>query len=203
MRLVTSMVPLFGSNANAQFFDGWGWFGFSALRGEIDLSKVPNPNSKPRIVFVQGILSSIEVMCRNPANHVVAPGKAGTRTATGQSAISGDNITDRKRGLAHVTVFVGDAELAAAEATATCNNNWTVIEGSAAPKQVSLTMNIFGCVPESNKDPEPCFLGTSDTLTIDTTINPDTVKLVCTIDPVARDSNGIPLHDQTIICNEV
>ena len=26
--LVISMIALFGTNANAQFFDGWGWFEF-------------------------------------------------------------------------------------------------------------------------------------------------------------------------------
>lgn len=205
--LAISVVAMSGTHANAQFFDGWGWFGFSALRGEIDLSKVPNPGSKPRIVFVQGILSSIEVICLNPANYNVAPGNAGTRAATGQTAISGDNITDRKRGLAHVTVFLGGTELAAAEATATCvNPNWSVVAGSAAPKQVSLTMKIFGCIPESKQDPEPCFNdvnGDGNSITIDLTVNPDSVKLLCTLDSVARDQFGIPLHDQTITCVEV
>jgi hypothetical protein len=205
--LLVSMVAMSGTHAHAQFFDSWGWFGFSALRGEIDLSKVPNPSSKPRIVFVQGILSSIEVICFNPANHNVAPGNAGTRTATGQTAISGDNITDRKRGLAHVTVFLGATELAAAEATASCvTPQWTVVPGSAAPKQASLEMKLFACVPESHQDPEPCFNdvnGDGNSITIDLAVNPDNVKLLCNLASVARDQSGIPLHGQTMTCVEV
>ena len=204
--LVIGVIAMSGTHANAQFFDGWGWFGFSALRGEIDLRKVPNPDSKPRIVFVNGILSSIEVICLNPSDNNVAPGNAGSRTATGSGAIGGDNITDRKRGLAHVTVIFGATALAAAEATATCvNPNWSVVTGSAAPKQVSLTMDIFACVPESKDDQEPCFNdvnGDGNSITIDVTVNPDHVKLTCTIDPVARDPGGIPLHDQNINCVE-
>ena len=33
--LVISIVAMSGTHANAQSFDGWGWFGFSEIEGEI------------------------------------------------------------------------------------------------------------------------------------------------------------------------
>jgi hypothetical protein len=209
--LAISAVATSGTGANAQFFDGWGWFGFSEVTGVIDLSKVPNPDSKPSIVTVTGTLDFIEVICINPANQNVAPGEAGSVDVAATTAIGSGDITNRKQAKATVEITFGSAELAAAEATAICVNPlWDVVPDSAAPKQLSLTLNSFRCVPESKTDPDPCFCDNPDGceggipfdgLTVGA--NPDTVQLLCTVDPVLRDSNGVPVHDQVITCVEV
>ncbi len=202
------MVAMVGTEAQAQFFDGWGWFCCSEVTGILDLSQVPNPNAKPSIVTVEGTLNSIEVMCLNPNGHDVLPGNAGTRLVATASAIGSRDITDRKRGFSKVLIGLGD--LASLDTSAACvNPHWSVLQDSAAPKAMSITMRSFRCVPESNQDADPCFCnnpdGCGDTPLGDPTTEAtprDTVVLSCTLDPIQRDASFKPLHGQAFTCIE-
>ena len=44
--LVISAVAMSSTHANAQFFDGWGWFGFSSVRGDDRSQQSPNPTEQ-------------------------------------------------------------------------------------------------------------------------------------------------------------
>jgi hypothetical protein len=93
--LVISMVPLFGSNANAQFFDGWGWFGFSDIRGEIKTSKTPNPQGQPSQITAT-VNATIQIACINPATNGVFNGVAFHRAlSTSVPLGAGEDVTDK------------------------------------------------------------------------------------------------------------
>ncbi len=193
--LVLSAVVMLGTEASAQSFDGWGWFGFSEVTGVVDLRGVPNPDNHPTIVQVTVSLKGIQVICVNPNDKATpaSPGNAGDRTVTLTDPITLANFTGDP-GQARVTFHV---DLSFAEVNTNCvNPNWTVIQGSAAVSVISVTMNSYRC---TGKDADPCFDGTTLTATLR-----DTVSLACTLDPVVRDPvTLVPLHDQVFTCVEV
>jgi hypothetical protein len=186
--LVISMVALFGSNANAQFFDGWGWFGFSSLEGEITLHGIPNPTSTPTVVIVTATLGSVEIICLNPndKNRPATPGNAGTRQVTIVDPLDGNNSIDKKKGTGTSKPTI---DLSFAEDRVNCvNPNWDFVTDSAAVTQFLATMQSFRCIAESKTDPNPC-IAADGTLTIEATPR-DSVSLSCTINgPVVRDPN--------------
>ena len=95
----------------------------------------------------------------------------------------------------------GSDELAAAEKKATCEHpKERVVEGSAAPKQMSLTLRTFRCRPDSEEDPEPDFRRDTDALTA--CRNVDTVNVRCALKEIRRDSNFKPRHDHVFTCKE-
>ena len=104
-----------------------------------------------------------------------------------------------------MTISIGGAELENAESNSppgTCvNDNWSVLVGSAAPKQLSLTMERFRCIPESKTDADPYFSDNPegcgsialDEPTVEITAR-DVVNLVCTLDSVVRNPDGTTVH---------
>jgi hypothetical protein len=201
--LIISAVAMFATDANAQSFDGWGFFGFSEITGIIELSEVPNPEKTPTVVTIEGSLNFIEVICRSPGGDV-SPQNAGSQLVKAANAIDNDEITEG--GHATVEIKFGAAELAAAERKAKCENpTWRVVPGSAAPTQMTLTLRSFLCRPESEADPEPCFRRNTDTLTVGDRV--DTVNLHCTLpgeeeQKIRRDADFRPLHDHVFTCPE-
>src|SRR4030095_4953390 len=87
--LVISAVAMSSTHANAQFFDGWGWFGFSSIRGDIFTSKTPKPQGRPSAIIVT-VNATIQIACINPANNGVFNGVAFQRPLT--SSISFDLV---------------------------------------------------------------------------------------------------------------
>src|SRR5512139_1165258 len=91
--LVISAVAVSGTRANAQFFDGWGWFGFSGVHGTINLSKVKNPSSQPTVVIATATLDTVQIACINPASNGLFPGNAFTSEVEGFSPVDPRNVT--------------------------------------------------------------------------------------------------------------
>jgi len=60
-------------------------------------------------------------------------------------------------------------------------------------------MQWYRCTGDPKVDPEPCFDET-DQLTIDDSAPIDQASTNCKLDPVLRDANGIPLHNQEFNC---
>ena len=88
------MVAMSGTHANAQF-DGWGWFGFSAIRGEIDTIKTPNPQGKPSQITVT-VDATIQIACKNPATNGVFNGVAFRRSLAASVPFgTGGFVTDK------------------------------------------------------------------------------------------------------------
>ncbi len=195
--LVLSAVVMLGTEASAQSFDGWGWFGFSEVTGVIDLRGVPNPDTKPTIVFVTATLNVVEVMCTNPNDMTgpAQPGNAGVREVSAANQVSPQEVVGR--GQATVTITF---DLGFAETNASCvNPNWNVVIGSAGVKDMSVKMEVFRCTGDVKTDPDPCFEGT--TLTVDPA--KDTVNLHCTLDPIDRDEFLHTSSGQVFTCVEV
>jgi hypothetical protein len=134
--LVICVVTLFGTNANAQF-DGWGWFGFSAIEGKIKTIKTPNPTGNPSQITVTADVS-VQIACFNPASKGVFNGVAFHRTVTGSTPLGIGNITDTKAGDAETSVFLSLDQF---EIPANCPNpGWQPISGSA------MALNFSGTV---------------------------------------------------------
>lgn len=193
---VISVVAMSGTHANAQFFDGWGWFGFSSLTGEIDLRGVPKPDAKPTVVVVDASLNQIEILCKNPNGFSVAPGSASLRFVL-RHPIASQEVA--KNGQATVTVVF---DLGDAESDVNCNNLWTVVQNSAAVTDMSVVLQVYRCTGDVKTDPEPCVANDGITLTIEPTPR-DTVSLHCTLDPVLRNDDGTTQHPQYMTCEEV
>ena len=193
---VISVVAMSGTHANAQFFDGWGWFGFSSLTGEIDLRGVPKPDAKPTVVVVDASLNQIEILCKNPNGFSVAPGSASLRFVL-RHPIASQEVA--KNGQATVTVVF---DLGDAESEVNCNNLWTVVQNSAAVTDMSVVLQVYRCTGDVKTDPEPCVANDGITLTIEPTPR-DTVSLHCTLDPVLRNADGTAQHNQVMTCVEI
>lgn len=190
-------VAMSVTHANAQFFDGGGWFGFSTLTGIIDLRGVPNPDRKPTIIVVDASLNQIEVLCKNPQGFNVTPGTASLRFVLSHP-ITDQEVADNGQATVEVTFDLGDAEN-----NVECNNLWTVVPGSAAVVDMSVTLQVFRCTGNVKTDPDPCHADDLITLTIEATPR-DTFSQHCTLDPVLRDPDTFePLHDQVLTCVEV
>jgi hypothetical protein len=193
--LVTSVLAMSSSNANAQFFNGGGWFGFSTLTGLIDLRGVPNPDSKPTVVVVDASLNQIEILCKNPNGFSVAPGSASQRFVLSHP-IESQEVA--KNGQAQVTI---EFDLGDSESSINCNNKWTVIQNSAAVTDMSVVLQVFRCTGNVKTDPEPCVANDGITLTIEATPR-DTFAQHCTLDPVLRNGDGTTKSGQFLTCVE-
>jgi hypothetical protein len=201
--LIISMVPLFGSPANAQFFDGWGWFGFSSIQGNITLHGIPNPDSNPTVVIVTATLGSVEIICFNPNDKKkpATPGNSGTRQITIVDPLDGNNSIDKKKGTGTSKPSI---DLGFAEDPVNCvNPNWHVVEDSAAVTQFLATMQSFRCIAESRTDPSPC-IAADGTLTIEATPR-DSVSLSCKLNgPVVRNPDSTTVSGANVFtCVEI
>jgi hypothetical protein len=165
--LVMSVVVMFGTNAHAQSFDGWGWFGFSAIRGEIDTIKTPNPQGQPSQITVT-ITATIQIACFNPADNGIFNGVAFHKPITA-SAIPGSGGFIDTKGNARTEVLI---YLDQFEVKANCpNKNWDPIMGSAMA--LDFSGNVFWCLLDQNGNPDCSRKGLLDsspvTCTLDTT----------------------------------
>jgi hypothetical protein len=140
--LVISAVAMSSTHANAQFFDGWGWFGFSDIRGEIKTSKTPNPQGRPSQITVT-VNATIQIACINPGNNGVFNGVAFHRPLTSSIPVDPADVDDK--GDATTVVFV---PLSQFEVSANCpNKKWTPVTNSAMALDFSGT--VLWCLVEN------------------------------------------------------
>jgi len=189
--LIVSAVVIFETNAHAGSIAGFSFKCCSEVEGLIDLRGVPNPDTKPTVVIVGASFLAIEVLCLNPAGHIV-PGVPGQlKIATGNQVDKGD-IVSRGRALVPVT-------LPFAETDATCvNSNW--IPNSAVVTDMLVTIQWFRCQGGDLTDNDPCFDDTTPTIG---TTPVDSVTAECILDPVLRNPDGTVVHGQVMDCVEV
>ena len=126
--LVISAVAMSSTHANAQFFDGWGWFGFSAIEGQIHTIKTPNPQGKPSQITLT-VDATIQIACKNPATNGVFNGVAFHRPLT--SSIPVDPVDVDDKGDATTTVTL---DLSRFEVSANCpNKKWKPVTAEMTP----------------------------------------------------------------------
>jgi hypothetical protein len=181
--LVASAIGVLTTSANAGFI-GFSIKGYSELTVVVNIDEVKNLKFDQEI-SITGTLNFIEVICLNPQNFNLAPANAGAREAEATQAVTSADLTDRQGNKATVTIlFAGEVLEAAEETPGLCNNLWTVVDGSAAAKSLSLTLS-------------------QSRLSNQGLVIVDTVNVICTFDPLLRDAAGLPLHDQEATCNVV
>ena len=144
---VISVVAMSATHANAQF-DGWGWFGFSAIRGEIDTIKTPNPQGRPSQITVT-VGATIQIACKNPATNGVFNGVAFHRSlATSVPFGTGEDVTDKGDVTTVVRLFLNQFE-----DSANCpNKKWDAITDSAMA--LSFSGSVLWCLVGENGGPD-------------------------------------------------
>ena len=143
---VISVVAMSGTHANAQF-DGWGWFGFSAIRGEIDTIKTPNPQGKPSQITVT-VDATIQIACINPANNGISNGVAFHRSLATSVPFGTGDVTDKGDVTTEVLLSLDQFEV-----SANCpNKKWTPILDSAMA--LSFSGSVLWCLVGENGGPD-------------------------------------------------
>lgn len=175
--LVVSVIAMSGTHANAQFFDGWGWFGFSSVRGEILTLHTPNPKTKPSQIVVTAT-ATVQTACFNPANNGVFNGVAFKSTVVGSSLAGNGGFVETTQGNAGKTeVFLDLSVFETDPQFSHCPNpGWTVIRDSAMALDFSgtvtwclidTTTNTLDCSSKKGRldqDSVTCILDTTDPL---------------------------------------
>jgi hypothetical protein len=185
-----SLTTIWAAEANAQI-SGWAGFGFSSFTFEVDLKKVKNPTKIPSLLVVDGTLNSIECFCLNPRNHDVFPGRPAIQEVSAAEEVPGDIP---KPGQVTVTLlFPLDPYGGLA-----CKPGFNPIHGSCAADDITLQMHWYRCTGDPKVDTDPCFENGEPT--VDTSAPIDEAETECTLDPVLRDANHIPLHGQEFTC---
>jgi hypothetical protein len=137
--LVMSAVALQARDAHAQF-DGWGWFGFSEVKGEILTLHTPNPKSKPSQIVVSATMT-VQTACVNPATNGVFPGNSFTQTVVGASPAANGGFVETVQGNAGKTiVFLNLSSFEQPEDPHCPNPNWLVLPNSAMALSFSGTV---------------------------------------------------------------
>ena len=177
---VISVVAMSATHANAQF-DGWGWFGFSAIRGEIDTIKTPNPQGKPSQITVT-VGATIQIACKNPATNGVFNGVAFRRSlATSVPFGTGEDVTDKGDVTTVVRLFLNQFE-----DSANCpNKKWDAITDSAMA--LSFSGSVLWCLVGENGGPDCTRKGLLDA-------SPVTCSLDMTNPDNQRNSDGTAPH---------
>jgi hypothetical protein len=173
---LTALAP---TQAQAQYFDGWGWFGFSDVRGEITTGGTPPPGPKPSVLIVNAAVT-VQIACVNPADNGIFNGKAFKSDVLSAQQITQGNITDKKGNTAITTVLLN---LDHFEVGSNCTNtSWTPLVDSAIVSAFSHGVSWYECTGEDldgNGDFDPCF----DT-------NPATGETVLTIGELLASATG-------------
>jgi hypothetical protein len=181
--LVATMAP----EANAQI-SGWGWFGFSDIKGEIDTIKTPNPTAKPSQITVT-VNATIQIACINPANNGIFNGVAFQRPLTSSIPLSAADVDTK--GDATTEVFV---PLSQFEVSANCpNKKWTPVTNSAMA--LSFSGSVLWCLVGENGGPDcNARKGLLDSSTV-------TCSLDVTNPDNQRNANGTAPHTAVFTCS--
>jgi hypothetical protein len=173
---LTGFAP---TQAQAQWFDGWGWFGFSNVKGVITTGGTPPPGPQPSVLIVNAAVT-VQIACVNPSDNGIFNGKAFTSDVVSASQITQGNITDKKGNIAKTTVFLN---LDHFEVSSNCTNElWTPIVSSAIVSKFSHDVLWYRCTGEELDgipDWDPCF-----------ETNPATGETVVTIGDLLASAKG-------------
>jgi hypothetical protein len=182
---VVGTVPLFGSNANAQSFDGWGWFGFSEIEGQIRTSKSPNPTGKPSQITAT-VNATIQIACINPATNGTFNGVAFHRPLSTSVPLGAGDVTQQGDATTQVLLPLSQFEV-----SANCpNRRWIPITDSAMALDFSGT--VLWCLVE-NGGPNCTRKGLLDS-------SPVTCSLDMTNTNNQRNADGTAPHTAVFNC---
>jgi hypothetical protein len=138
---------------------GWAWHSVECI---VDLKSVPSPTTHPALTECVVNTALVEVLCRNPASHEVAPGRSARRvTLVTQEQLEEGNITNKKKGLAHVEVTVSDEPLLNPEFCV--NRNWIPID--VLIREMAAEINTYECTGPAGNECGDGFLNLASTVT--------------------------------------
>ena len=109
--LGVSLVTLLGTSAEAHYQGYIAGVHVSSIECILGIQSVPNPDTHPAAVQCEVTVAaqSAEILCLNPNSREVRSGRLTRRVALlGEKPIDQNDITDKRRGKAEVTVTVPD-----------------------------------------------------------------------------------------------
>lgn len=184
--LCLGVIAIASPEANAQI-SGWGWFGFSDIRGEITTQHTPPPQGQPSTIQAM-VTATIQIACINPATNGVFNGVAFHRSLTSSTPVGEGSITNNGETTTEVFVSLDQFEVPANCA----NRKWTPIVGSAMA--LDFSGNVFWCAVDTKTGQTNCsskkgLLDASPvTCTLDTAVYP-------------RNSDGTAPHNAVFSCS--
>lgn len=146
-----SLIGMLGT-AEAHYvptFSGWAWH---SVECSVDLKSVPNPDAVPAVVECVVVTSVVESLCVNNGGNLQPQGNSHAPvTITGTTEITPTDITNKKKGIAHVKLTVGTGDGVAndppLDSDFCANPNWTNVANlirSFAPQ-----INTFKCLDDA------------------------------------------------------
>lgn len=149
--LVVGMLALCSMSAQAHYLvTSTGKLVYHSIGCETVLKSVPNPTAKPGLVECVASTAAIELLCRNPANNSVNPGRSAIQAVlVASERILESDIDKKEKGRAIVDVVIGDEALLNPKYCV--NPNW--IPEQVLIRTVSVRINAYACTGDSL---DPC-----------------------------------------------
>ena len=140
--LGTALGPDAQAHLAGTYKIGGTWVHISSFSCINDIGGVPNPDTKPSLFQCTATATKILVLCYNPNGHDVRPGEAATKTTiVVQDLITNDDITDKKKGLAHKELTFQDSDFVTSQVCV--NPNW--IPAQVIVIELTGQMDVFEC----------------------------------------------------------
>lgn len=141
--LVLSMATMSVSPAEAHYLrTSTGYVFWHSTKCDLTLKSVPDPDSNPAQFECFVTVTLVDSLCENPQNRNVAPGQAATQTSiVATEQFTPEDITDKKKGLAHVEAVIPDDPLLKNEFCV--NPNWHITD--VLIREATVQYNVYQC----------------------------------------------------------
>jgi hypothetical protein len=161
--LGVNLVTLLGISAEAHYQGYVAGVHVSSIECILGIQGVPNPDTHPAAVRCEVTVAaqSAEILCLNPNGREVQPVRLTRRVALiGEKPIDQNDITDKRRGKAEVTVTVPDDSLLNPEFC--INRQW--IPEIALIRELTAKFSVHECVGPAE---DPCLVLGTPASTVD------------------------------------
>ncbi len=124
---------------------GWKWH---SVQCSVDMKGVPNPTTNPATVECVAETAIVESVCVNPNGHFGFGSSTNPVTLIGIVPIGEEDITNKKKGIAHVEVIIGTADGQLndppLDSSFCANDNWTNVANLI--RSFTTAINVFKCL---------------------------------------------------------
>ena len=198
MKKVVLFLTVFGcfiaGNANAGGISGY-YFTWGSIDAVVEIKGTGKTSDGDRVTL-NGTMQDIEYVCQNPGtNNYVVDGTPGRYEVDGGAVITGADIQKGGKAIVRVTIEIDEGDLG----LACVNPNWTPKPGSAAPKQLNLSIIWSDCSGDKHNVPETCIDEAGPVAP--SYVLKDQVEVECILDPIMRDTiTLLPTKGQEYEC---
>ena len=181
VKMAVGVLALCSLSAQAHYVvTSTGKLFYHSIGCETVLKSVPNPTAKPGLVECVASTATVELLCRNPANNSVNPGRSAIQAVlVASERVDESDIDKKEKGKATVTVVIEDDALLKPEYCV--NPNW--IPEQVLIRTLSARVNAYSCTGDGL---DPCA----------TRVLASHLEKTCTL-PAEYDFNNPPIPEVT------